>query len=62
MFEWLSDRALERRYAKILAMRAADHNRYKPNPLGSGYLTRSERYLELLWRIEPELRRRYESE
>ena len=29
MYEWLSDRALERRYAKILAMRAADHNRFK---------------------------------
>ena len=50
----LSDDHLERRYDKIVAMRKADPERLKPNPLGPGFLTRDERYCELLLLIERE--------
>jgi hypothetical protein len=58
MMKTISTRALEKRYEKILAMKQADKNRFRQNPLGEGYLTRNERYNELLWSIEPELRAR----
>jgi hypothetical protein len=32
---------------RILAIEKRDANRFKPSPLGPGYLTRRERYTEL---------------
>ncbi|MGO9171994.1 MAG: hypothetical protein ACLP7P_08530 [Rhodomicrobium sp.] len=51
---------LELRYERILRMQREDKNRFKPNPRGEGYLTRNERYQELIWQIEPVLRKEYQ--
>lgn len=60
MLKTVSTRTLEKRYERVLKMKQGDKNRFRPNPLGEDYLTRNERYNELLWEIEPELRRRYD--
>lgn len=46
---------LERRLTRVRAMRMADKNRFKPNPNGDGYLTREERWNELIWAIEAKI-------
>lgn len=43
---------LQKRLVRLSEIAARDVNRFKPNPLGAGYLTRSERYNELRWEIE----------
>lgn len=43
---------LHRRLERVRAARMADAARYLPNPRGDGYLTRNERWLELIWAIE----------
>lgn len=55
----LSTRTLERRYERVLDLQRSDPLRFLPNPLGPGYLTRQERYSEIIWTLERELRRRY---
>lgn len=59
-FPYLSDVALMKRYDRIRSMKMADRNRFKPNPRGDEYLTREERYNELLWLLEPAIRDRLE--
>lgn len=49
---------LASRYWRVIALKNADTKRFQPNPLGDGFLTRNERYNELLWRIVDELRLR----
>ena len=44
------------RYERVRRMEHADKERFKPNPLGPGYLTRYERYTEVF----RELKRRIE--
>ena len=55
----ISTLALYRRYTRIIEMMRSDPRRFKPNPLGDGFLNRNDRYRELLYVIEPELRTRY---
>jgi hypothetical protein len=54
----VSIKTLEKRYERVLKMQRNDKARFKPNPRG-GYLTRNERYQELLRQIEPILRNEY---
>ena len=56
--QYVSDTALDLRWTRVTEMKRADPRRYQPSPLGPGYLTRIERYNELLDLIEAELRRR----
>jgi hypothetical protein len=53
----VSIKTLEKRYERVLKMQRNDKARFKPNSRGDGYLTRNERYQELLWQIEPILRK-----
>lgn len=46
---------LTRRLDRVLWIQRRDVNRFKPSPLGPGFLTRQERYLELIWEIERQL-------
>ncbi len=46
------------RLARVEKMQVADRTRFQPNPLGPGYLTRNERYQEVIW----ELRRQIEAQ
>lgn len=39
--------AAKRRKMRILKIELRDTNRFKPNPLGPGFLTRRERYTEV---------------
>jgi len=59
MSKHISTLTLDRRYTRIVEMMRTDPNRFKPNPLGDGFLNRNDRYWELLYVIEPELRKRY---
>jgi len=43
---------LEARLTRVRAARMADKTRFKPHPLGDGYLTRDERWMEVIWAIE----------
>ena len=43
---------IEARLTRVRALRMADKNRFKPNPRGDGYLTRDERWMEVIWAIE----------
>ena len=45
------DRLLKR-LARVREMEANDPKRFAPNPLGPGFLTRRDRYRELIWEIE----------
>jgi len=47
---------LEQRLSRVRVMRMADKNRFRPNPNGDGYLTREERWNELIWSIERKLK------
>ncbi len=49
---------LQARLDRVRAMEAADPNTFKPNPLGPGYLTRRERYTELLRELKRLIERR----
>ena len=55
----VSIKTLEKRYERVLKMRRNDKGRFRPNPRGDGCLTRNERYQEILWQIEPILRKEY---
>ena len=55
----VSIKTLEKRYERVLKMQRNDKARFKPNPRGDGYLTRDERYQEILWQIEPILRKEH---
>jgi hypothetical protein len=46
------------RLVRVERLQVKDANRFKPNPLGAGFLTRNERYLEVIW----EIRRQIEAE
>lgn len=48
---------LQRRLDRVNAIEARDANRFAPNPLGPGYLTRRERYSELRWELQRRMRR-----
>ena len=47
----------ERRLDRVRAIEARDNNRFAPNPLGPGCLTRRERYNEVLWELKRRLRK-----
>ena len=48
---------LHKRLDRVRAMEARDPSRFAPNPLGPGYLTRRERYNELVWELKRRMRR-----
>ena len=56
--QYVSDTALDRRWTRVTELKRADPRRFQPNPLGPGYLTRIERYNEMLDLIEAEHQRR----
>jgi len=43
---------LEKRLERVNRMEKGDASRFKPNPRGPGFLTRSDRYRELRWEIK----------
>ena len=58
MLKNISDKTLFARQERVRQMCAADTKRFQPNPLGAGYLTRNDRYNELLWQLTPEVEKR----
>jgi len=46
-----------RRIDRLRAIEARDRKRFRPNPLGPGFLTRRERYNELFWELKRRLRK-----
>jgi hypothetical protein len=42
----------KKRKQRILNIELRDHDRFKPSPLGPGFLTRRERYTELYREID----------
>ena len=46
----------EKRLERVRAIEARDTNRFAPNPLGPGFLTRRERYNEVLHELKRRLR------
>lgn len=48
--------AIYARIERVRAMQKADPNQFAPNPLGPQYLTRRERYLEVIRELERRLR------
>ena len=48
---------LNARLDRVRAIEVRDTNRFAPNPLGPGFLTRRERYNELLSELKRRLRR-----
>jgi hypothetical protein len=55
----VSINTLEKRYERVLKMQRDNKGHFRPNPRGDGYLTRNDRYREILWQIEPILRKEY---
>jgi hypothetical protein len=51
----ISDATLATRYVRVCEARLADKSRMQPNPNGDGYLTREERWNEVIHRIGHEL-------
>lgn len=49
--------AIYTRIERVRAMQKNDPNQFAQNPLGPQYLTRRERYLEILWELERRLRK-----
>jgi hypothetical protein len=47
---------LQKRLDRVRAIEARDPKRFSPNPLGPGFLTRRERYNEILWELKRRLR------
>jgi hypothetical protein len=47
---------IEKRLDRIRQIEARDPNRFAPNPLGPGFLTRRERYNEVIWELKRRLR------
>jgi hypothetical protein len=45
-----------KRLERVRAMEARDTNKFRPNPLGAGFLTRRERYSEVIWELQRRLR------
>ncbi len=44
------------RLDRVRAIEARDANRFAPNPRGHGFLTRRERYNEVIWELKRRLR------
>lgn len=44
------------RLDRVRAIEARDTNRFAPNPRGPGFLTRRERYKEVIWELKRRLR------
>lgn len=53
-FHFLSEDTLAQHLKRAYAGQKADVNRFKPNPLGPGYLTRNERWNEVIRTYERE--------
>lgn len=53
---WTMDNLTDR-LERIRAIEARDTKRFASNPLGAGFLTRRERYNELLWEVKRRMRR-----
>ena len=47
---------LNARLDRVRAIEARDTNRFAPNPLGPGFLTRRDRYNEVIWELKRRLR------
>lgn len=47
---------IEKRLDRIRQIEARDTKRFAPNPLGPGFLTRRERYNEVIWELKRRLR------
>ena len=45
-----------KRLDRLRAIEARDANRFAPNPLGPGFLTRAARYNEVRWELQRRLR------
>ena len=43
---------LDQRHTRIHRAMLRDRNRFLPNPRGDGYVTRAERWWEVLWALE----------
>ena len=46
----------QKRLDRVRAIEARDTNRFAPNPLGPGFLTRRDRYNEVIWELKRRLR------
>ncbi len=53
-FHFLSEDTLAQHLKRAYAGQTADVNRFKPNPRGPGYLTRNERWSEVIRTYERE--------
>lgn len=53
-FHFLSEDTLAQHLKRAYAGQQADADRFKPNPLGPGYLTRNERWNEVIRTYEHE--------
>lgn len=47
---------IQARLDRVRAIEARDPQRFAPNPHGPGFLTRRERYNEVLWELKRRLR------
>lgn len=47
----------ERRLERVRSIEARDPNRFSPNPNGAGFLTRRERYSEVIRELKRRLRK-----
>lgn len=43
---------LDHRIHRIRRAMLRDRTRFQPNPIGAGYLTRAERWMEVIWEYE----------
>lgn len=53
---------LTQRLARVERLQRTDLHRFKTSPFGDGYLTRQERYLELIWELKRQIAATYKTQ